>query len=142
MRRLFVGDHFQLDLDLRHPDPFIISSSIISISMIDITSSSGSSSSSGGSSSSSSSSSSIMIVIDTIRISIIIIIISRNSRTSIIIIIWLSEQLSKAYITNPWAPVKWIAGPHRVAIDGIKSRGETIRYCLPCETSDRMVKFI
>ena len=29
----------------------------------------------------------------------------------------LSERLSKAYITNPWAPAKCITGPHRVTID-------------------------
>ena len=32
-----------------------------------------------------------------------------------------SERLSIAYITNPWAPVKWITAPHRVTIDEIMS---------------------
>ena len=29
-------------------------------------------------------------------------------------VVFLTERLSIAYITNPWAPVKWTTGPHRV----------------------------
>ena len=31
-----------------------------------------------------------------------------------------------AYITNPWAPVKWITGPHMVMINQIKNQGRPI----------------
>ena len=38
-----------------------------------------------------------------------------------------SDRLSKAYITNPWAPVKWITAPHRVTMNEIKNQGRKHR---------------
>ena len=37
-----------------------------------------------------------------------------------------SERLSKAYITNPRAPVRWITGPHRATLNEIKNQGKEL----------------
>ena len=54
---------------------------------------------------------------------------SRSSRQPrlFLVVCLLSERLSIAYITNPWAPVNEFTGPHRVTINNIKNLGRALK---------------
>ena len=51
-----------------------------------------------------------------------------------------AQSLSIAYITNPWAPVKWITGPRRVTKNERKSLGRKSMYNELCYYKSLSIK--